>query len=550
MAEIEENVPSRDEPITISLHLTYLIRANELLKCMPSLFHLSASVAAFAFIFTSNHLVLTTEDSPERAVTDTSGRYLAKKYCQSCHLFPEPELLDKQTWAKGVLPYMGLRLGIKSHINPYHGLFAEEKQRLQEAGIYPEKALLTKAEWRAIVNYYVNAAPERTLQPLKVPTAQKNLPLFEVKEISWQNEHLPQTTLLRYDTLSSRFYVADRQKQVTILKSNFEVERVISLDSPASAMRVSKEEDVQVLTTGTLNPSDLSIGNLLKINADDKIEVQLHSLPRPVDFVECDLNQDGKKDVVVCGFGHNLGKLLWIESYRESHSQEHVLRALPGARTAVVKDFNEDGRPDIMVLMEQAQEGIFLYENQGNGHFLEREKLRFPPVYGTSSMQVVDYNQDGFDDLLITNGDNWDYTNILKAYHGVRVYLNDGKNNFKEALFYPLYGANQAIAADFDGDGDLDIAAISFFPDLLNSPEKGFIYLENEGNMQVKAYTTPEAASGKWLVMEVADYDQDGDLDIMLGSHVSNMLDFTTLTLQGKQTFPQILLLTNQRGAQ
>ncbi len=499
----------------------------------------------FALFFTGNQLIIAEKVRTEQVGADTSGRYLAEKYCQGCHLFPEPELLDKTTWVKGVLPQMGLRMGIRTQADPYAGLFAEEKQRLQAAGIYPTKPLLTKAEWRALVKYYVTAAPERSPRPLQMPEAQPALPLFQAREISWQTERLPQTTLVHFDTLTSRLYVGDRQKQLTVLTTDFKVEQVLSLDSPASAMRVSPEEGLQVLTTGTLNPTDLSLGNLLKIK-DRTIEVQLHSLPRPVDFVVCDLNQDGKKDVVICGFGHNLGKLVWVESYQEKDSKEHILRALPGARTVVVKDFNQDGRPDLMVLMEQAQEGVFLYENQGNGAFLEREKIRFPPVYGTSSMQVVDYNQDGYDDLVLTSGDNWDYTPILKAYHGIRIYLNDGQNNFREALFYPFYGATQAIAADFDGDGDLDMAAISFFPDLMNNPEKGFIYLENKGNMQVKAFTTPEAAQGKWLTMEVADYDHDGDLDIILGSHVFNVMDLATFTLQGKQTFPASLVLTNQ----
>jgi len=41
------------------------------------------------------------------------GEALAKKYCASCHLYPEPQLLDKKTWREGVLPNMAMRLGIR-----------------------------------------------------------------------------------------------------------------------------------------------------------------------------------------------------------------------------------------------------------------------------------------------------------------------------------------------------------------------------------------------------------------------------------------------------
>ncbi len=53
-----------------------------------------------------------------------TGRELAQMYCQSCHLFPEPALLDKETWVKRVLPNMALRLGVQlpGANNPYGGL--------------------------------------------------------------------------------------------------------------------------------------------------------------------------------------------------------------------------------------------------------------------------------------------------------------------------------------------------------------------------------------------------------------------------------------------
>lgn len=40
------------------------------------------------------------------------GEALSKKHCQSCHLLPDPSLLDAKSWEKGVLPQMGPRLGI------------------------------------------------------------------------------------------------------------------------------------------------------------------------------------------------------------------------------------------------------------------------------------------------------------------------------------------------------------------------------------------------------------------------------------------------------
>ena len=211
-----------------------------------------------------------------------------------------------------------------------------------------------------------------------------------------------------------------------------------------------------------------------------------------------------------------------------------------------IRDFNKDGKPDIMVLMAQAQEHISIYYNEGQGKFSEKKVISLPPVYGASYFELIDFNKDGFQDILLTNGDNWDLSPIRKNYHGIRIYLNDGKDNFKEAWFYPMYGASKALARDFDNDGDLDIAAISFYSDL-DKPEQGFIYLTNEGGFNFKAFSTPEAAVGKWLTMEAGDFDRDGDIDLVLGSYFQSVGELTKLIAKGVSTFPQILVLTNKK---
>src|SRR6476620_4518260 len=40
------------------------------------------------------------------------GEKLARTYCAACHMFPEPQLLDKRTWEQGVLPQMAPRVGV------------------------------------------------------------------------------------------------------------------------------------------------------------------------------------------------------------------------------------------------------------------------------------------------------------------------------------------------------------------------------------------------------------------------------------------------------
>ena len=71
---------------------------------------------------------------------------------------------------------------------------------------------------------------------------------------------------------------------------------------------------------------------------------------------------------------------------------------------------------------------------------------------------------------------------------------------------------------DYDGDGDLDIAAISFFADYANQPEEGFVYLENRGDFNFEASSLPETQSGRWITMNAGDLNGDGKPDLVLGN--------------------------------
>jgi hypothetical protein len=96
--------------------------------------------------------------------------------------------------------------------------------------------------------------------------------------------------------------------------------------------------------------------------------------------------------------------------------------------------------------------------------------------------------------------------------------MNDKTNHFVQKFFFPINGCYKAVARDFDNDGDLDIAAISFFADYLHQPEESFVYLKNTGNFNFLPYTLEEAKIGRWLVMDAGDIDGDGRIDIVLGN--------------------------------
>ncbi len=470
---------------------------------------------------------------------------LAQRYCQTCHLFPEATLLDKKTWITSVLPNMALRLGIRTAgTDPFADLPEAEVNAIRPLGIYPETAILSESAWQRLVAYYEKEAPDVPLPSKKAITVTNHLPLFKVQALSLGDEAVPKTTLLKYDTEHAQLYVGDDHHSLFVLDSNFNLSNKWWIDTAPTDIDFPKNAAPRLLTIGLFNPSDQKMGRLLSIEKNSHPgSVNLPGLARPVQFATGDLDADGKEDVVICEFGNHAGKLSWYENFNSQ--KEHILSLLPGARKVEIRDLNHDQKPDLVVLMAQAREGVSIYYNQGKGHFREKSVLRFQPAFGASYFEMVDFNGDGYLDMLLTNGDNWDYSPIDKNYHGVRIYLNDRKDNFKEAYLFPLYGASKALARDFDGDGDLDIAVTSFYADLAQ-PEQGFIYLENQGKLNFKPFSTPEAAAGKWLTMEAADFDHDGDIDLVLGSYFQSLGELTQLFSNGIQEFPQLLILTNE----
>jgi hypothetical protein len=453
---------------------------------------------------------------------EDEGLSLARTYCGSCHKVPPPDHLDKNSWLTGVLPQMGPRLGISS--------FQGSQYRRNAAAppqFYPDQPIISQDEWNKIVNYFYDNAPD-TLTHVYPPIDPK-LDLFEARTPHYPQEVPPVTCYIRIDPGNHGILASDGVTfKLRSFNSGLRIVGEVPTSKAASDVAFADikkpgSQQATLLNMGVLNPNDVTSGSLqsLTVGAGLQLTVSgkklIDSLPRPVFMKQIDLDADGKDDFVVCGFGNYLGSLFWLKNSGD-HYEKKMLRNLPGSMQAIAEDFTHDGKPDILALMAQGDEGIFLYVNQGNGSFEEKSLLRFSPEYGSISMDLGDFNNDGFPDIVYACGDNADYSKILKPYHGVYIFLNDGKWNFKQAYFFPINGCFKVLARDFDLDGDIDLATISFFPDFKRRAEESFVYLRNEGHLTFTAHTFPQYGIGRWLTMDAGDVDGDGDQDLVLGN--------------------------------
>ena len=489
-------------------------------------------------------------------VSTLSGKELSIAHCSGCHAYVDPKLLPKAAWRDDVLPAMGHRLGIYNGARP-DSLFdmGVSGSIVRKANIFPDSPVMAEEDWLKLQKYFIENAPDTIPPPARKRKIRMGLNHFKYKETSFSHRP-PLTSMVKILSDSRGIVYSDGKGSrsiLTFLTPDLRENYSIPLQStPVQFYEKANELFLTTIGKGVF-PNDAPDGAVQRLQRSwpnpkyGPAKTVIGSLQRPVCMAYGDLNKDGLEDIVACEFGNLTGRLSWYANDGKGGYNKRVLREKPGAVTAIIKDANNDGLPDIYVLMAQADEGVFLYENQGSGEFHEKRLLSFSPLNGSQYFELVDFNNDGFDDIAYVCGDNADFSPILKDYHGIYIFLNDGGAGFKQAYFYQMNGAYKAIVRDYDLDGDLDIAAISFFPDYPRYPEESFIYLKNTGNLKFEDHSFPESSRGRWIAMDAGDMDGDGDIDLALGSFVYFLPDGDTTGLGKKwlSTSPSVIVLEN-----
>jgi hypothetical protein len=440
-------------------------------------------------------------------------------FCGSCHSVPDPKDITKDLWTKKVLPEMAARMGYKvDNYNPKAGKSREEVFYMNRSKIYPESSTFDSITWRQIHEYIINLAPDSI--PIERERADRNSALTQFHSSSFQlgDQEDPRVCFVQYESETNQFLIGDTYgnsyswPDPSVYQWQF--------NSPLISYNKSGN-DIFFTEIGYLNPSEIPLGLLIRESngITDTLASKIH---RPVFTEIVDLNEDGEMEILICEFGHLTGELS-ILTKNDSSYEKSTLLPFPGTINIEIQDMNKDGKKDIVVLASQGNEGLFILYQTDDLKFRSKQVIKMSSVYGSSWFVTLDYDKDGDLDVAYVNGDNADLSIISKPYHGLRLFLNDGKDNFSESWFYPIYGATRILAEDFDLDGDPDFAVMSFFPDFEAAPEEGFVYLENIDplNYQFKSYTLRGHPAGRWLVMDKGDPDNDGDMDIMLGSYAA-----------------------------
>ncbi len=306
------------------------------------------------------------------------------------------------------------------------------------------------------------------------------------------------------------------------------VEDAIS-DSIGAPVRVAPVDvdadgdlDVLVAAMGIMLPNNDRIGSVIVLENDGRMRfherVLADGIARVTDVQPGDLDGDGDVDLSVGQFGYDQGEIRWMENLGDWRFESHQLLNLAGTIHSPVADMDGDGDLDIVALVSQEWEEVYVFENDGHGDFASHVIFgAATDDYCSSGIALGDLDGDGDVDVLYTNGDAFVATDYRPLpNHGVQWLENEGGLSFTFHRIDDYFGAYAPAVADLDGDGDLDGIAVSTFNYWDRPDARGVRWFENLGDGRFVSHGIAHDPT-HLMTLDVGDLDGDGRPDLVTG---------------------------------
>lgn len=467
------------------------------------------------------------KEALQAAMSDPLSRPIIQ-FCGACHAFPQPSSFPKDMW------YTEVRRGFDFY-------YQSGRTDLQ-----PPPQADVAAWFRSLAPDVLPAADqtESTERRLSFETTDlwltdrqsSGAPAVSFVDVRFPEGRESADVWISDMRLGTAVQLADIQRTEGLAEATPTHRRSFSgtADHPAVVRQVDLNhdgtEDLVIADLGSFLPEDHDRGRVVWVpgggteNPGEPVTL-LTGVGRVAEVVAADFDGDGRLDLLVGAFGwHRTGGILLLKNPDFSSPvpafDSVVVDERPGTIHLLPCDLNEDGRLDFVALISQEFEQVVAFIN--HGETFEKISLHEAPdpSWGSSGICFADLDGDGDQDIIYTNGDSFD-SHLIKPYHGIWFLENTGTVPYTPHLLAAIPGVHRAIAADLDGDGDLDIVAAAMLPEATLHPGTAdrmhaMIWLEQLDDRSFRRHVI-ERGVPRYASMTVSDLNQNGFPDIVAG---------------------------------
>ncbi|MCB1099650.1 MAG: VCBS repeat-containing protein [Verrucomicrobiae bacterium] len=343
------------------------------------------------------------------------------------------------------------------------------------------------------------------------------------------------TTLHPDDAAGAReFYVANSQSSLRnhtaaeARRDDVGLWSAVHLSPPGlEATLVPAVSHVAIGTMGAVEPLSLLVSEMRSrtllhfpfAGAPDVSPVLypiLRDLNYPGRFTWTDLNADGLSDLVISGIGSmqpnnaTSGNVFVVQQQLGRTFQRQIVAAGLGRPADVFSgDFDSDGDQDIALAAFGLRDAGQLAILENRGENLDMRLHQLDARDGFTSLKAADFDGDGAIDLVAL---------LAQEHEEVIVFKNEGEFKFSAHLVWkaphPSWAFCHLQVEDLDADGKPDI--ITTNGDSLDydvvKPYSGVQCFRNSGRL--KFQSTAIGALAGAACSATADMDGDGDLDV------------------------------------
>lgn len=264
------------------------------------------------------------------------------------------------------------------------------------------------------------------------------------------------------------------------------------------------------------------------------------SIQYPYQVITRDMDNDGKKDIVVSAFGNSNSFIGWYKNNNNGNfsALNTIITNISNPLDFIIDDLDNDNKLEVIACSYDSSNSVASQRKLSS--------FEFNNVTNLYDEKIINFNFTSLVATKVVDLDNDGYKDIISGFHNSIVYSkNLGNNTYSSyknitGIATVLDYAFDLETGDFNNDGLIDIIWVT---------RNGITIYKNNGNgtFSIK-YNTPVSINYSFINAELADLNNDGKLDFALSyveggqTKLFTYLQDNNFTFQAPQQIPIINL--------